>query len=975
MMAARQGNLQAFVAGLFILLLPSIATAQTLQSPLPSALIEQLNRTQAQTPYDPAQSSPSPLDQVRRQQTQQQFPQAQSLQPGGNVAPEPPSKLERDYARRAGTALKQYGYDVFRTMIPSSGQLQTGAVADDYRLSIGDELVITLQGQVSRSVRTRVDSEGRVVIPEVPPVPAAGRSFGEVRQDLERAVAMTFLNTSVFMSVGAVRQISVAVLGEANAPGIYRMGGFATVLDALAMAGGVKKSGSLRRIALTRGSATTTIDLYSIMAGVGTPPALSLADGDRLMIPPVGATVAVSGEVQRPGIFELARSGAIDGQQLLALAGGPLRPSGSRFVKLSLDQGGRDMTTEVRGGAPLSIRAGDILMVLLGGDLPVGSVRLDGNVRVPGVRSLAVAPDVRRLIASSDTFLDDPYLLFGVVQTTDAKTRAHRLVPINLEAVMSGAAAAPLKDGDTVIVLSLGDVNYLASADVQAVLAGQPPPLLREHIVTKNPRSSAAQRGVEGGESDDVAFAREMASSAAQRADQQQAAGTAGVPGGIYGQPLPAPAPSVAPQNAPAGSQQPAGFDANQFAQQSLQICRGLQQLAAIVQTARPGRFSNAVYATTVTAAATAVPAPQNIRNVFPCPAIFDKYPDILPLLVESAAAVEGEVRIPGPYPITGDTALSSIISEAGGLAREADLRRIEITHYAADGDQASSRTERELLQLTQADFLKVALHPGDVVRFNPIYTDRDDGLVTLTGEFRRPGFYAILRGERLSQLIERAGGLTEQAYPYGAVFTRLSVKDEEARQFSLAARRFELEVPTVLGRAQSTEQAQALAAATQTIAAEVRSAIPVGRVVVEADPTVLQVKPQLDPIMQPGDSVFLPKRPSSVAVTGEVLNPTSLQFRAGASPADYIRQAGGLTQSAESDATFIIFPNGEARPVQVSFWNFTPIQVPPGSTIVVPKDLTPFDLTNFLRDSTQILSQLAISAASLAVIHSGSTR
>ena len=92
---------------------------------------------------------------------------------------------------------------------------------------------------------------------------------------------------------------------------------------------------------------------------------------------------------------------------------------------------------------------------------------------------------------------------------------------------------------------------------------------------------------------------------------------------------------------------------------------------------------------------------------------------------------------------------------------------------------------------------------------------------------------------------------------------------------------------------------------------------------------------------MEPGDSVFMPKRPFYVAVSGEVLNPTSLQFKPGAHLSDYINEAGGFTQTAEDDRVFVVLPNGQAQPVKNSFWNFTPVEVPPGSTIVVPKNLT----------------------------------
>ena len=176
-------------------------------------------------------------------------------------------------------------------------------------MGTGDELVITLQGQVSRSIRTRVDTEGRVVIPDIPPIPAVGRPFGDFRRDLEREVAATFLNTSVFASIGAVRNITVAVLGEVPSPGIFHIGGLASVLDAMKLSGGILKTGSLRRITLTRGNRTINIDLYGAITDVHPAPDLALADGDRIMVPPIGPTAAVADEVVRPGIYELPAIG------------------------------------------------------------------------------------------------------------------------------------------------------------------------------------------------------------------------------------------------------------------------------------------------------------------------------------------------------------------------------------------------------------------------------------------------------------------------------------------------------------------------------------------------------------------------------------------------------------------------------------------------------------------------------------------
>src|SRR5579885_3102943 len=792
-------------------------------STLPQSLIEQLNRaSDLNIPFNPGQSVPSPLDQVRTPQQQPQL-QQQLLLEQRLHRPAPPSQLELDYARRTGRPLPQYGYDLFRTIVPSSGDLQNGAVADNYRLSIGDELVITLRGQVSRSVRTRIDREGRLVIPDLPPLPAAGRTFGEVRRDLEQAVATNFLNTNVFVSVGNVRQISVAVLGEAMAPGLYRMGGFATVLDALAMAGGVKKTGSLRRIVVIHGDQRSTIDLYAVTAAVGTQPDLGISDGDRIIIPPIGRTVGIAGEVDRPGIYELSGGTTIGAAELLGLAGGALRPTGNRFVRLSLDAESRDRTSEVAAPARLTLQAGDILMVLRKDSGTVGSVWLDGHVAVPGIRSLVEAPSLRRLLGST-TFLDTPSLLFGVVLTKDAGTKARRLVPVDLQAALDGRHDVPLHDGDIVIVLSMGDVNYIDSADVQAVLAGRAPPLMRQQIVTRNPRAAYVPQlarqsaGFPGAYGTAVGQPYPPGQTGTGQPnlpqdEQQLQSYLAGLPGtepqpplfGTQGMPTGQEALQFQPEalssggqvprageaGAPTGQPQPgrpgqiasaqAANAANIRAMREGQICRGLQELASIVQSSGPGRFANARFAASE-------PEPGRIENVFPCPPVYEKYPELLPLAIEHAAALQGEVRLLGLYPVVGGVSLASAVNDAGGLSGDADLRSVEVTHYAIDNLQGTSKSTREMLRLNSADLTRVALNPGDVVRFNPVFTDRDNGQVLLSGEFRRPGFYDIRRGERLSQLIARAGGLTDEAYPYGAVFTRFRVKQQEQQSYVRAA-------------------------------------------------------------------------------------------------------------------------------------------------------------------------------------------
>jgi polysaccharide export outer membrane protein len=142
-----------------------------------------------------------------------------------------------------------------------------------------------------------------------------------------------------------------------------------------------------------------------------------------------------------------------------------------------------------------------------------------------------------------------------------------------------------------------------------------------------------------------------------------------------------------------------------------------------------------------------------------------------------------------------------------------------------------------------------------------------------------------------------------------------------------------------------------------------------IGRIAIAADPSVLATKPELDPLLEPGDVVYIPQRPSTISVLGQVMQPGSLPYRAGNSLEDYIQTAGGYSQTSDESNTFIVLPDGSARKVEKSWLNFSSVNLPPGSSIVVPRDITPLDARQIILDVSGIFSQLAVTAASLAVL------
>ena len=168
--------------------------------------------------------------------------------------------------------------------------------------------------------------------------------------------------------------------------------------------------------------------------------------------------------------------------------------------------------------------------------------------------------------------------------------------------------------------------------------------------------------------------------------------------------------------------------------------------------------------------------------------------------------------------------------------------------------------------------------------------------------------------------MLQRAGGLTDLAYPYGAVFLRESIAKAEKDALIRLTR--ELNTALVAAATNRRVDANSIAALSQ-LARTLNTAPATGRMVIEADPTVLISRPELDVILEPGDLLFIPRRPSSVLVTGDVLNPGAMQFFPGKSVGEYVNSAGGYQRSADKNKVFVVLPDGSAQPAGNFFFQY----------------------------------------------------
>ncbi|MES2471598.1 MAG: polysaccharide biosynthesis/export family protein, partial [Pseudomonadota bacterium] len=426
------------------------------------------------------------------------------MQPGPQPSrPLPRSAVEQILSARAGVQLDQFGY---REMgVPRAVLLpQSGGVQENYILGPGDEIVVTLRGQEAGEFRTFVDRNGRVILPKLTPINVAGRSFSAFQQDLTAAVQRAYVATDAFVTLGRVRQIRVTVGGEVNNPGLRVMTGLASAVDAIFVSNGVKKTGSLRNIQILRGGQRIRVDLYGILRGTAGAQAPLLTDGDRLIVNPLGATVAIAGPVRIPGIYELApgQSG-MTASALITMAGGYTVRGRYDLSLIGLAADGRTQLSNLPNDRTL-VRDSDVLIVRAMAEQTVGRATLQAGAASAFSGNYATqATRLSEMLRSPGTLGDDPYSLFAIISRRDPTTLLRTLVPITPAAVLSGRQDFTLQSDDIVHTFTRTEATNLINAinwfderrqrqDGRIQREGEAPLLGRpQDLPPRSPRASA----------------------------------------------------------------------------------------------------------------------------------------------------------------------------------------------------------------------------------------------------------------------------------------------------------------------------------------------------------------------------------------------------------------------------------------------------------------------------------------------------
>lgn len=331
---------------------------------------------------------------------------------------------------------------------------------------------------------------------------------------------------------------------------------------------------------------------------------------------------------------------------------------------------------------------------------------------------------------------------------------------------------------------------------------------------------------------------------------------------------------------------------------------------------------------------------------------------------------VRGAVKRPGIYELKDNESIEKLINIFGGFSPGADIENVSYSSLVSD-------TPTKLVNFSNTE--KIDFFDGDniFVKFKPSsYEKVNDASkvnyissavrVKVQGEVRFPGDYLLANGERLSSLIERAGGITEDAFLNGAVFTRQNVKQREtlrARELAEDVRR------VVVSSSQTQEDRKFDSDDFDFITEQLENYIGVGRVIIDM-PRALAGRVDADLKLLDGDALYIPTRSNTVSVFGEVRRESSFVFNKKYSIDDYITMAAGTTRLADEDNIYIVKANGFVEMPTGNWFKFGASKVlQEGDSIVVPVDYSYRASLPFWRDVISIVYQGSVAIAAISGI------
>jgi protein involved in polysaccharide export with SLBB domain len=853
-------------------------------------------------------------------------------------APEPPKPPQEAALVTGPEGIPYFGYNLFKAG-PNAFEPRPNLADNLYIVGEGDVLRIALWGDTQSMYEYTVDTEGRILIQPAGPVLVAGYTLDQAKARVIRALSQSLAGlvarpptTFLDLTIARLRPVRTFVMGEVANPGTYTLSSFATVFNALFTVGGPLVSGDMREVRLVRnGKTAAKVDLYDYLIGSEKTGDVRVNDNDIIYVPLRGRTVGIKGAVLRSAYFELLPNEQL--KRLLEFSGGIRntfylqRIQVDRIVPFAERKKGEpdrkffDINFEelLTSNKDYKLEDGDIITVFPILAEKKNFVILEGAVWRPGTYQLEKISTLKDLIDAADGLLPEAYLdRAEVTRTFDDKHL--EALNVNIGKAMKGDRVnnIALQPRDKIRVYSKYELNALRSVtinghvknpgkypyadsltlyDLVYIAGGMNDSLYRAqtyeeraNLIRLNPDLVTKKiipfhlghlydfhEGNMQLEADDEirVFSRD-----------EMLAG----PGSVTVEGM---------AKRPGTYQLQTNLTLYDLIHDAVGLTDTLFRKQVYLGRADLVRLNEDRYTSRI--------VPFDLWNLFE-----NREGDTLLLsgdrviifpistieFTERYVDIAGKVKSPGRYKLSENMTLFDLLIQAGGYtedawAVQAELARLERTGLGKDSLSRitfarlpdlfdTSKINPEAIANFRSKSIRLQHRDQVFIRSNPKYMFQQS--VTVDGEVEHPGTYVLAKlNERLSSVINRAGGVKNSGYAEGGRVIRVGT-------------RLRINVYDAIDDPEGNNDIK----------------------------------------LQPGDIISIPSSPYAVQVNGEVNNPGLFSFVDGKKLSFYLDESGGETDSAYF--ALVTFPTGMVEQFGLSWWSENP-KIPDGSSIFVVKE------------------------------------
>lgn len=427
---------------------------------------------------DEDQLSEKQLKRLKRERRSDYMDEMEELLPDSLNDLEMPYEYDEDdyeYGRKKKKKGKEvFGRNIFNNRKLSFEPNMNIATPQDYRLGPGDEVYVDVWGASQERFESTVSPDGTINIESYGPVNVDGLTVAQANQRLRATLGRRYSGSTIRLTVGQTKTITVDVMGEVRVPGSYTLSAFSTVFNALYMAGGTNEIGTLRNIKIYRkGREISTCDIYDYILNGNMKGNVRLSSGDVIIVGPYECLVNVTGKVKRPMYYEMKSTESVG--TLIKYAGGftgdayqgsvrLMRKAGGQLSVYSIDEFERNKF-QLMDGDSVSVDSTLLryrnMVEVKGAVMRPGMFQMDGTITT-----------VRQLIEAAGGLSEDAFTARGTIHRRK-EDRTLEVIPVDIQGLLDHKVAdIPLKNEDVFYVPSKkimqeeqiltidGEVNY-----------------------------------------------------------------------------------------------------------------------------------------------------------------------------------------------------------------------------------------------------------------------------------------------------------------------------------------------------------------------------------------------------------------------------------------------------------------------------------------------------------------------------------